>query len=399
MTKKRSYAYYKTAFANQPKPFAFVDLDFFDENVLKVAARAGNKKIRVASKSIRCTALLRRILEHSEQYQGIMCFSAAEAVWLSEQGFDDLLVAYPTLEPTALQGVAQAVKKGHQIYLMTDKKEHLQAIEAVGKAAQVVLPVCLDLDVSSRYPGLHFGVHRSSIVDVESLEQYWQELQGLSFVSLQGLMGYEAQIAGVGDQTKGKGLLNKVIQQLQKHSIQQVRQKRAQAVQFLQEKMGKPLLFVNGGGTGSLESTREEEVVTEVTAGSAFFSPTLFDNYSKFQHLPAAAYAIEIVRQPQAHIYTCLGGGYVASGMLGQDKIPQPYLPEGCQLNPNEMAGEVQTPIHYKGAESLALGDPIFMRHSKAGELCERFQELLVLQNDKLLGAWPTYRGEGQCFL
>lgn len=399
MTKERSYAYYKKAFAQQGKPFAYVDLDFFDENVLAVAQRAGDKRIRIASKSVRCVGLLRRILEHSDQYQGLMCFTAGEAVWLSEQGFDDLLVAYPTLEPTALKAVAEAIKKGRSIYLMTDKKEHLEAINAAGRASGVVLPVCVDLDVSSRYPGLHFGVHRSSLTNIDTLKTYWQQLQELPHIALKGLMAYEAQIAGVGDQTKGQGLKNKVIQQLQRHSIGQVRDKRAQAVAFLEEQLGQPLVFVNGGGTGSLESTREEAVVTEVAAGSAFFSPTLFDQYSHFQHLPSAGFALEIVRQPSAKIYTCLGGGYVASGMVGKDKVPQPYLPKGCALNPNEMAGEVQTPIHYSGTTPLQLGDPIFMRHSKAGELCERFNQLVVLQNDKVLGAWPTYRGEGQCFL
>jgi D-serine deaminase-like pyridoxal phosphate-dependent protein len=399
MTKKRSYQYYKQAFKDQAKPFAFVDLDFFDENVWKVAQRAGDKKIRVASKSVRCRALLQRILDYGPQYQGLMCYTAEEALWLSQEGFDDLLVAYPTMNPRTIGNVAEAVKQGGKIYLMTDKKEHLEAINEAGKAAQVVLPVCLDLDVSSRYLGLHFGVHRSSVTDLERVKMYYQQVQQLPFVALQGLMGYEAQIAGVGDQTKGQGIKNWLIKQLQQHSMKQVRQKRAEAVAYLEQQLGHPLLFVNGGGTGSLESTSAEAVVTEVTAGSAFFSPTLFDNYSGFQHLPAAAYAIEIVRQPQANIYTCLGGGYVASGMLGKDKIPQPYLPEGCQLNANEMAGEVQTPIHYTGAEQLALGDPILMRHSKAGELCERFNELLILQQDKLLGVFPTYRGEGKCFL
>jgi D-serine deaminase-like pyridoxal phosphate-dependent protein len=399
MSQQRSYEYYKQVFAQQAKPFAYVDLDFFDQNVEAVLQRAGDKPIRIASKSIRCTALLRRILEHSSQYQGIMCFTVLEAVWLSEQGFDDLLVAYPTLEPVALRRVAEAVKNGRRIYLMTDKKEHLQAINAAGKSVGVVLPICLDLDVSSRYPGLHFGVHRSSVTDQPSLANYWQELQQYTHLELHGLMGYEAQIAGVGNQTKGQGIKNKIIQKLQRHSIPQVRKKRAEAVAYLEQQLGKALTFVNGGGTGSLESTREEKVVTEVTAGSAFFSPTLFDHYQQFQHLPAVGYAVEIVRQPQINIYTCLGGGYVASGMAGKDKVPEPYLPKGCQLNPNEMAGEVQTPIHYSGSEALQLGDPIFMRHSKAGELCERFNELLLLQNDRVLGAWPTYRGEGQCFL
>ncbi len=334
MTNTRSYDYYRQAFAQQTKPFAYVDLDFFDANVAAVAQRAGDKRIRMASKSIRCTALLRRVLEHSDQYQGIMCFTASEAVWLSEQGFDDLLVAYPTLEPAVLKSVAEAIKKGRRIYLMTDKKEHLAAIDAAGRAAEVVMPICLDLDVSSRYPGLHFGVHRSSVIDLETVKEYAQQLTQFAHLQLHGLMGYEAQIAGVGDQTKGQGLKNKIIQRLQRHSIPQVRKKRAQAVAYLEQALGQPLTFVNGGGTGSLESTREEKVVTEVTAGSAFFAPTLFDHYSKFQHLPAVGFAIEIVRQPQPNIYTCLGRRLCRLRHGGQGQSTDPVFAERLPTQP-----------------------------------------------------------------
>jgi D-serine deaminase-like pyridoxal phosphate-dependent protein len=160
---------------------------------------------------------------------------------------------------------------------------------------------------------------------------------------------------------------------------------------------GLTLRFVNGGGTGSLHTTSRETAVTEVTAGSAFFAPLLFDHYHDFRFQPAAGYAIQIVRQPKPGLYTCLGGGYPASGQTGPDKSPQPYLPVGARLDGNEGAGEVQTPIHYTGPEKLALGDPIFMRHAKAGELCERFNTLLLLRNGRLHEEVTTYRGDGQC--
>jgi D-serine deaminase-like pyridoxal phosphate-dependent protein len=64
-----------------------------------------------------------------------------------------------------------------------------------------------------------------------------------------------------------------------------------------------------------------------------------------------------------------------------------------------EGAGEVQTPVIYTGAEHLHLGDPVFLRHSKAGELCERFKSLLLVQGGKVTGEVLTYRGEGQCFV
>lgn len=391
------YTYYQQLFADLPKPFAYVDLDAFDANAQSLAERAAGKPIRVASKSVRCLPLLQRVLEHP-QYEGIMCFTAPEAVWLSEQGLDNLLVAYPTTAPQHLAAVAAAIANGKTIYLMTDQIAHLERIDAAGRAAGVTMPICMDLDLSTRLPGLHFGVFRSSLVDVPSIVAYLNALPNYPSVQLRALMGYEAQIAGVGDLSEGKGLQNTVVHWLQRRSRREVAAKRAEAVRLVQERLG-PLDFVNGGGTGSLESTAAEAAVTEVTAGSGLYAPALFDAYRHFQHLPAAGFAVEVVRQPKAAIYTCLGGGYIASGAIGTDKAPQPYLPKGCQLLPLEGAGEVQTPIRYKGQQALAVGDPIFMRHAKAGELCERFEVLQTIQEGQLGQPLLTYRGMGQCFL
>jgi D-serine deaminase-like pyridoxal phosphate-dependent protein len=213
---------------------------------------------------------------------------------------------------------------------------------------------------------------------------------------LDGVMGYEAQIAGVGD--KGGGFKGQLIRLLKRRSIPQLAERRKAIVDALKAK-GAKLRFVNGGGTGSIESTIQEDCVTEVTTGSGFYAPGLFDHYRAFKHQPAAGYAIEIVRRPQPQIYTCLGGGYVASGEVGLRKQPVPYLPEGAQLIANEGAGEVQTPVVYSGPENLSIGDPIFMRHAKAGELCERFNSLYLISGGKIVDEVPTYRGEGKNFL
>lgn len=397
-TMERSYSYYKNAFEGQEKPFAYVDLDFFDQNIKAILNRARDKKIRIASKSIRCTTLMRRILDYNPQYQGVMCYTATEAVWLSHLGFDDLLVAYPTYDSRHIALVGEEVKKGKKIYLMTDKLEHLEQIHRVGKELKVHIPICMDLDMSSKFPGLHFGVHRSSINSIEKVATYLKYVAQFSYVDLRGVMGYEAQIAGVGTNMAGQRIKNNVLRLLQKRSLPEIVARRTEAIQLVEAATGK-LDFVNGGGTGSVEVTREEPAITEIAVGSGFYTPTLFDNYNQFKHLPSAGYAIEIVRHPMPNTYTCLGGGYVASGPLGLDKLPTPYLPKGCSLYTNEMAGEVQTPILYQGTEKLKIGDPIFLRHSKAGELCERFNHLLLLKDGKIVEKIPTYRGEGKCFL
>ncbi len=393
-----TYSYYSQVFKGEKMPFAYIDKDLLDTNIKDILQRSGDKKIRIASKSIRCRWALDYILSQSEQLQGIMCYTAEEAAWLAEEGFDDLLVAYPTFHQEQVRSIIPALKSGKTIYLMTDLNEHLEQLNRIAQDEDVQIPICLDMDMTSRLPGIYFGVYRSSVHNLSDTRRFLDQLQKCKHLRLGALMGYEAQIAGLGDNVKGKALMNGIIRQLKKKSIREIA-KRRKAMYDLVLEYGHQPEVVNGGGTGSLESTREEDSVTEVTVGSGFFASHLFDNYKVFKHLPAAGYAIEIVRKPQNHIYTCLGGGYVASGPFGMDKVPHPHLPTGAELVKDEMAGEVQTPIIYKGNEELRLGNPIFMRHSKAGELCKHFKELLVVSEGRITNRVPSYRGEGHCFL
>jgi len=379
-------------------PFAFVDLDLFDENIKHIVSRAKEKKVRVASKSVRSVALLKKIFAKDPIFQGIMCFTVPEAIYLSQLGFDDLLVAYPCCQEHQLIDVCEEVKKGKTIVLMIDSIEHVENHQSIAEKCNMVLPICMDIDMSSRFPGLYFGVWRSGIFGKKEALKVFEKIRESRNLKLDGIMGYEAQIAGIGDNYPGQLLKNAVIRILKKKSIKAIAKRRKDIVTSIESKGGE-LRFVNGGGTGSLESTTEEDAVTEVTVGSGFYASALFDNYTNFRHFPSAGYAIEIVRKPKPTTYTCHGGGYIASGSAGADKLPQPYLPEGMKMTKNEGAGEVQTPLIYSGKEKLSLGDPVFMRHSKAGELCERFDKLLLVSEGKIVEEVATYRGDGKCFL
>jgi D-serine deaminase-like pyridoxal phosphate-dependent protein len=216
-------------------------------------------------------------------------------------------------------------------------------------------------------------------------------------------MSYEAQIAGLGDTPAGRPLRARAIRALQRCSARELAVRRAAAVAavvtVLEEAFAPPLELVNGGGTGSLESTAAEAAVTEVTAGSGLYGPTLFDAYRAFTPRPAALFALPVVRRPEPGVVTALGGGYLASGPADRARLPRPYLPAGLCLDRQEGAGEVQTPLLGVAADGLALGDRVYLRHAKAGELCERFASLYLLEGERIVEEVPTYRGEGQCFL
>jgi D-serine deaminase-like pyridoxal phosphate-dependent protein len=319
-------------------------------------------------------------------------------VFLARNGFDDILVAYPAWGELAGSGLCNLLKEGKTLVMMVDCAQHLEHLEAFGAAANVVIPICMDLDMSLRIPGILFGVRRSGIRTPEQAVQFWHDIEKHPHVSLVGIMGYEAQVASIPDRVPGSFMRNQVMGYLKRKSVSEVAVRRAAVIRALHEAGCGPR-FVNGGGTGSLETTRLDGVVTELTAGSAFYAPALFDHFAAFKYEPAAGFAVEIVRQPAPGYFTCLGGGYVASGAGGADRLPCPYLPIGARLTPHEGAGEVQTPIRYDGPERLAIGDPVFMRHGKAGELCERFNRLYFVSQGNIVEEAPTYRGGGMCFL
>ena len=395
-----TYSYYNSLFKNLQLPLAYCDLDLLDKNIQAIAQRAGgtSKTIRVASKSVRCTYVLKRILDSNPVYQGIMCYTGREALFLSEQGFDNLLLGYPIVHKAEIKDICLATKNGKKIILMVDCEEHLKQIDAIAAQLGVVQPLCIDMDMSTDFPGLHFGVLRSPITTVQKGKDLADSFNKYSNISLTAVMGYEAQVAGLGEKNPANGIKNYVIPFLKKKSIEDYSKRREEIVAYIKSK-NPSLEIVNAGGTGSIESSKAEEWVTEITVGSGFFSPALFDYYKDFKHLPAAGFAVQIVRKPKPGFYTCLGGGYIASGATGPDKQPKPYLPEGVELTVNEGTGEVQTPFEYKGTDPIDIGDAILFRHSKAGELCERFNELHLISGGKIIEKVPTYRGQGQCFL
>ena len=96
-----NHAEYEEIFAEVEAPFAFVDLDAMWANADSMLERAEGKPVRVASKSVRCRALLEAILRRDERFSGLMTFTLPETLWLAEQGFEDLLLAYPTADTTA----------------------------------------------------------------------------------------------------------------------------------------------------------------------------------------------------------------------------------------------------------------------------------------------------------
>ncbi|GHH19591.1 amino acid deaminase/aldolase [Amycolatopsis oliviviridis] len=387
---------YDLATKDLDPPFAVVDLDAFDANGADLLRRAGGKPIRVVSKSVRCRYLLTRVLARPG-FEGLMCYSLAEAVWHVEQGTsDDIVVAYPTADHGALRRLAANDRARAAISIMVDSPEHLDLVDAALGQGHPEIRVCLELDASWRpLPGVHIGTRRSPVFSPRQAADLARTILSRKGFRLVGMMAYEGQIAGLGD-AAGGGVKNSAIGWMQRKSIVEIAKRRAAAVKAVRALA--ELEFVNGGGSGSVESTGAEAAVTEIAAGSGLIGPTLFDGYAHFSPRPAAMFALPVVRRPAPKVATLFSGGYIASGPTESSRQPTPYLPEGLSLLGFEGAGEVQTPVSGEAARHLRLGDRVWLRHAKAGELAERFTHYHVVIGDRVDRTVPTYRGESQNF-
>ncbi len=396
------------ATASLDPPFAVVDLDAFWANAADMERRAAPRPIRLASKSVRCRALQERVLARPG-FTGTLAFTLPEALWLAEHGFEDLVVAYPTVDRRALGELARlsAERPETRVSIMVDSLAHLDLLDAAvgGRAGATRTPVrvCLELDAGLWLLGgrVRVGVKRSPVHTPAQAATLARALVAREGVRLVGLMAYEAHIAGLGDIPAGRGpgprLSALAIRLLQSASTRELAARRTAAVAAVRALA--PLEFVNGGGTGSLEGTAREAAITEVAAGSGLYGPALFDTYRAFTPRPAALFALPLVRRPSPGVLTALGGGYLASGPADAARLPRPFLPAGLRLDRREGAGEVQTPLLGAPARTLAVGDRVWMRHAKAGELCERFDRLFLVEGARVVEEVATYRGEGRCFL
>ncbi|WP_245900706.1 amino acid deaminase/aldolase [Prauserella shujinwangii] len=386
---------YDVATKDLDPPLAIVDLAAFDANAADLVRRAGGVPLRVVSKSVRCRALLERVLARPG-FSGVLAYSLAEALWLFHHGTsDDIVIAYPTVDHEALRALAADPGARAAITLMVDSTEHLDVVDDALGPGHPDVRVCLELDASWRpLPGVHIGTRRSPVFTPRQAGALARTIVARPGFRLVGMMAYEGQIAGVPD-AEG-GVRDRLVRLVQRRSAAELARRRAAAV--AEVRAVTELEFVNGGGTGSIESTRADGAVTEIAAGSGLLGPRLFAGYSRFSPRPAALFALPVVHRPARGIVTLFSGGFVASGQPGPSRLPCPHLPSGLRLLRVEGAGEVQTPVAGRAARSLRLGDRVWFRHAKAGELAERFTEYHLVSGDRIERTVPTYRGEGRSF-
>lgn len=374
-------------------PVYVVDLDAFDLNAADLVRRAGGKPVRLATKSVRVPALVRRASGHPG-FAGVLAYNLREALWLAEQqDLTDVLLGYPSVDRSALARLADDERLAARVTLMVDDVEHLRLVDSVRRADGPLVRVAIDVDAGLRAGPVHLGPRRSPLRTAADVVRLVDEVARRPGFELVGVMTYEGQVAGVPDVTPGNPARSTAVGRMKASSMHDLGRRRAEIAAALADR-GRVALW-NAGGTGSLEVSSSAPEVTEVSAGSGLLVPHLFDHYRSFAPRPAAWFGLPVVRRPGPGLVTVAGGGLIASGPTGRDRAPLPWAPPGLALTATEGAGEVQTPLHGRGADLLGIGDLVWFRHAKAGEPAEHTAVVHLVSGDRVVESVPTYRGLG----
>jgi len=400
VARNRLWARLTTAVAGLEQPPAtpvmVVDLDAFDANAADLVRRAGGKPIRVASKSLRVPALIERALA-APGFAGVLAYTLREALWLQEHGVsDDVVIAYPTVDRPALAALLASPSATSHVTLMVDEPAHLDVVDAVRSGDGPAVRVAVDIDAGLRMGGQHVGPRRSPLYDVEDVVRFVREVADRPGFDLVGVMTYEGQVAGVPDDVPSQRAKSLVVRRLKAASMSQLTERRRVLADQLSDLVG--LEFWNAGGSGSVQATAADSAVTEIAAGSGLLVPGLFDHYQSFTPRPAAFFGLPVTRRPSDAIATVHGGGFIASGAVGADRAPLPWAPPGLHLTGLEGAGEVQTPLTGHPAALLRVGDLVWFRHAKSGELFEHTNSVHLLAGDAFVDEVTTYRGTGNAW-
>ena len=379
-----------------PTPVFVVDLDAFDANAADLVRRGGGKTIRVASKSLRVPALISRALAHDGMH-GVLGYTLREALWLHEHEIcDDIVVAYPTVDRGALAELVASPSAAAAITIMVDNVAQLDVVDSVRFSPTVPVRVAIDVDAGLRMAGQHVGPKRSPLHDTADVVALARAITQRDGFRLVGAMTYEGQVAGLQDSVPTARARSMIVRRLKALSLTQLAVRRREIADAISTMAD--LEFWNAGGSGSVEESASDPVVTEVAAGSGLLVPRLFDHYRSFAPRPASFFGLPVTRKPSPEMATVHGGGLVASGPIGPDRLPTPWAPAGLHLTGLEGAGEVQTPLTGHAAALLEIGDLVWFRHAKSGEPFEHALTVHLLSGSEFVDSVPSYRGCGQAF-
>ena len=355
--------------------------------------RARGVPLRLASKSLRVRALQERAL--AAGFVGTLCFTLPEALWLASNGWDDLVVAYPTVDRGALRELAHTVRartdhgdgrlprapgrdrgRGRRPREGLHRRRRRLAARSYGDRREA-------LAAARRRP-----CDKSCKRDRRAARARARRADGLRGADRRRRRRARRASRCCGSRCRSCRRCPRASSRAgaRRSSTRCARSRRCASS--------------TAAGPGSIERTAAEPAVTEVAAGSGLYGPTLFDTYRAFKPRPAALFALPVVRKPSSKLATALGGGYPASGAAGRDRLPRPFLPAGLKLDAARGRGRGPDAARGQGRGRAAGRRPRVVPPRQGGRAVRALRRRAPdPRRASSSTPCPTYRGEGKTFL
>ena len=303
-----------------------VDLDAFDANADDLVRRAGGKPVRVASKSLRVPALLERALAHDGLPRASWPTRCARRCGCTSTGIsDDIVVAYPTVDRGALAGWSPRRRRPRRDH--ADGRRRRPTSTSSTRSAprrrcrcgspSTSTPACGWAASTSAPSAPRCTTPRTS----STLARTVVDRAGLPRWS--GVMTYEGQVAGVPDDVPGQRARSLVVRRLKAASLRPARgAPRARSPTRWRERRRR---WSSGtpAAPGSVEATAADPVGhrgrRRLRAAGARRSSTTTGRSRRARRRSSA---LPVVRRPSPQVATVHGGGLVASGPAGADRLP-----------------------------------------------------------------------------
>lgn len=225
-----------------PTPALLVDLDAFDANVGRMAARVkqSGKKLRPHAKAHKCAEVAKRQIEAGAV--GICVATVDEAELMCRAGIDGLLLTSPVADPIKMRRI---VDTGAMVVV-----DHVQQVAWYDAAAAGrVVDVLVDIDV---------GDHRTGAGSAEQALEIAHAVDRAPHLRLRGLQAYSVRGSHAGDFEERKHVSESALE-----SAASIRDKMAQA--------GLATEILSGGSSGTWDIDLNIQDVSELQAGSYVF--------------------------------------------------------------------------------------------------------------------------------
>ena len=368
--------------AGVAQPTLVVDRQRLEANIATVKAQLAptDLALRVVSKSLPAPALLEAVMEGTGADK-LMVFNGVMLDEISAFRPDaDVLTGRPLPAAQVADFVhrhANDPAPAARPQWLTDTPRRIADYAAIARANDAPMRINLEFDV---------GLHRGGLPDLTALADAIDLVRAEPRLTISGLMGYDAQVAGAADPKAAEARVQALY---------------GAAVALLAEKLGDAApLTLNTAGSPTYALHLDDPYATEVSIGSAFVKPAHFDLPSLEPLQPAAYIAEPVLKVMDPARFPRRAGlegairrldpnarrGFFMYGGYGDAR---PVSPKGLRFSPHYGGRGM---LEGSAKVELAADDFVFLRPTESEGVFLQFGDIAVYDGEAISAWWPTFR-------